>query len=968
MQGGRLGARVGLAPIPLASTTFINRGRELAALEDLLPTHPILTITGPAGCGKTRLAVEFAKRHAHKFAGYVVWVDLTAVSSPALMPQTIASALGIRERSGQPLMETLAEHLRDRPCLLVVDDCDHHAKAVGSLAATLTRAAPDLRILATSRELLGARDERVVPLSPLEVPPAANPYTSGGLAAATPSLPASQQGDPVAAPLTYDAVALFVERAQRACPDFELTPTVAPPVCSIVRRLNGLPLALELAAARLRGLSVQQLDACLDDGLSLLTCSDSSAPSHHQTLAAAIEWSYQALSPAEQALFRSLSLFAGGFTLDAAHAMHAASSGATSARMGSTAALLCQLADKSWLMLDRQAGRYTILGLLADYGREQLAVDSAALPVRLYHARYYLALAERLMSGGDAGAADHLAVLAMERDNLRLAMETFAAARDGEAALRLACSLQSFWETRGSVSEGRRYLGTALAVGQPSPPSIRARALEASGALAHVASDYPVAAQELQEALTLWEAAQDEAGVARCQLALALLAKDQGQYPEAMLRYSQSLALFERLGDRRQTANVLTNMGILAHLQGDYRLSTRRFEASVALYRQLDDRRGIAYALSNLGLAARNQGHYDRAQELHDEALALRRAAGDELGVAYSLANLGLLAQNQGQLDDAQARQAASLAAFKRLGHQAGVALLLSTLAQTALYQDDVPRAHTLGAESLALYQSLGNTWGIATALHILATVTFEQGDEATARAQVTDSLTLRRDLDDRHGIAECLEALAVIEGRHMPARARTLLVLASEVRPLIPAPRAPIETLYLRARLGELPSQDAHARRLLRCCQDPAAAFQAAVDFALPTRPSVVVDIRPEICSQQALRQAMRHLNDIAYLQRSPLVETVAAMTGARPTGRAVRLLLLEAIETLRPTQRGDREDRRALAYHLLRRRFVDEDSLQDVARALGLSERQYYREQQAALDLLQEALHERRAQARAS
>lgn len=945
----------------------------MTTLEELVKTRSIITITGPAGCGKTRLAVEVARRVADSFDGYVVWVSLMAVASPELIPQTVASALGVRERGRQSLVEALSEHLRDKTCLIVVDDCDHHAKTVGCLAVTLTRVAPGLRILATSRELLGVQHESIVPLLPLAVPPDNDDLgRSVNRQAARPSPVASRDSGDTDALLAYDAVTFFVEQARRACPDFELTPETTAHVGSIVRRLDGLPLALELAAARLRALSISQLDAGLDDCLGLLTAGDASAPTHHQTLAAAIGWSYTALSPSEQARFRSLSIFAGGFSLEAANAVAGDSTlrGAATMRKGAITAQLCQLVDKSLVALDRRSGRprYTILGLLAQYGREQLAADPEASAVRLRHARYYLDLAERLTAERDALDAAGLETLDAERDNLRAAMDTFVAIQDREAALRLACSLQGFWEARGYVSEGRRCLRVVLGGEGPLLPLLQARALEASGALAHVASDYAAAAQNQQHALALWEAAQDKPGIARCSLALALLAKDQGRYAEATQLYARSLALFEKLSDQRQVANVLTNMGILAHLQGDYRLSTQRLEASVALYRQIDDLRGAAYALSNLGLAARNQGHYAWSKQLHDEALALRRAVGDELGVAYSLANLGMLAQNQGQLDDARAWQEESLASFRRLGHTAGAALLLSTLAQTALYQGELAQANALGTEGLALYRSLGNAWGIATALHSLAAVAAHQGDETGARAHVMESLLLRKDLADRHGIAECLEVLACMEAGRAPGHAHTLVVLAEELRRLIPAPRAPVETAYLRARLGELPVSDAQAERLIGRAKNSAATVKAMVDFAHQLQTGMVVKLRPAPSSDRVLRQALHHLNDLAYLQHSPLAESLASSAGARLTGRAVQALVLEAIDALRPGQREGREERLALYYELLRGRFVDEDSLQDVLRRLGLSERQYYRELNTALPLVLEALHERGARVRAS
>ena len=779
----------GASTLPAPLTSFIGRASELAAAQRALAGTRLLTLSGPGGIGKTRLALQVAAAVLPGYGDGVWLVDLAPVADDAGVAQAIAGVLGVREEPDRPLLETLAGALRPTRLLLVLDDCERVVGGSAAAVEALLRAAPRLQVLATSRQALGVTGETVWRVPPLRLPPRGPPEPRGGDAPAGPGQPAGgppegdDRGDRPEGLLRYDAVRLFLERAQASRGAFRLTRQNAPAVVAVCRRLDGLPLALELAAARVRVLSVEQLAARLDDRFRLLTRGSRTAPPRQQTLRATVAWSYDLLAAPERRLFERLAVFAGGWTLEAAERVCADEAPAGPAAPGPPAEgldpadvldLLSQLVDKSLVVVEDEDGggevRYRLLETLRQYAGERLAASGEDGAVRRRHAACYLALAEAAepqLTRAEQGA--WLARLAQEHDNLRAALRWLAASADAEQEVRLAGALCRFWDVRGHLSEGRRWLDGALARPEGAAPPVRAKALHGAGNLA----------------------------------------RGQGDYARAAALHEQSLALYRQVGDQVGVAGSLHDLGNVAQEQGDYARAAALHEQSLALRRALGDQRGTAGSLHDLGTQAREQGDYARAAALHEQSLALRRALGDQRGTAASLHGLGDVAREQGDYARAAALLQESLALYRQVGDQMGTAGSLDSLGDVAHDQGDYARAAVLLQESLALYRALGDQRGTAASLHSLGDVAREQGDYARAAALLQESLALRRQAGHKRGIARCLEGLAGVGGaRGQAGRAARLYGAAAALReaigvPLPPADRAVHDRGLAAARAG---------------------------------------------------------------------------------------------------------------------------------------------------------------------
>jgi predicted ATPase/class 3 adenylate cyclase len=622
--------------LPLRLTAFVGREREMAALRELLGGTRLLTLTGAGGSGKTRLALELAAALLDGYPDGVWLAELAGLVDPALVPSATALALGVRERPGQAVLDTLVEALRPRRLLLVLDNCEHLLEASAELVTTLLRGCPEVRVLATSREPLRAEGETTWTVPPLGLP---------GI-----------DGRPVGDLAGSDAVRLFVARAAAARPGFALTEQTGPAVAEVCRRLDGIPLALELAAARVRALSVEQIAARLngpfgtgDRGLSLLGPGSRTAPDRHRTLRAAIDWSHDLLEPDERALFARLAPFAGGFTLEAAEA--AGAGGAIAADQ--VLELLGRLVDKSLVLAEPGAGgtpRFRLLETIRAYALERVAGSGDEEATRRRHAAFFLALAERAeveLTGPRQQA--WLEQLEGEHDNLRASLGWCLANREAESALRLASALWRFWQVHGYLSEGRKWLDGALAIGRAgAPPMLLAKASNAAGALAAFCGDYEAAAAFLEESVAVRREQGDQSNLARSLANLGIVARRQGDHARATALYEESLALRRALGDRWGIASALLNVGMVARDQGDLARATTALEESLGLSRELADTYGIANALNHLASVSRAQGDLRRARALHLQSLELFRGLGGRTELAECLEGLASVAVEQG--------------------------------------------------------------------------------------------------------------------------------------------------------------------------------------------------------------------------------------------------------------------------------------------------------------------------------
>ncbi|MCI0645594.1 MAG: tetratricopeptide repeat protein, partial [Chloroflexi bacterium] len=610
--------------LPIALTSFVGRLGELAEVRRLLGMTRLLTLTGAGGCGKSRLALAVA---AEVVAGHPdgVWlVELAALTDGALVPQAVATALGVREEPQRPLTATLVDALQPRAMLLLLDNCEHLITACAQLAQQLLRACPGLQVLATSREALGVAGETTWLVPSLSLP---DPHAALSVKQLAQS----------------EAVQLFVERAAAALPTFSLTQTNAPAVAEICRRLDGIPLAIELAAARVKVLAVEQLAARLDDALRLLTGGSRTALPRHQTLRAALDWSYDLLSGPERALFRRLSVFAGGWALEAAEAYGR-----------DVLELLAQLVDKSLVVVDTQAGnaaRYRLLEPVRQYSREKLQEAGETEETQAAHLAFFLRLAEE--------AEPHLRTAAqpawnrrleIEHDNLRVALEWSLISGEAEMGLRLAVALHPFWMPLGYYAEARAWLVRLLEMpGARAPTLLRARALSSAYGVTWRLGDYDAARLFIEEGLELRRLLGDRQGLAWDLGSLANVIGAQGDHETAGRFWEESLSLAQEVGYKDALARALNGLGEIARTIGDYTQAARRYAESLSLYRELDNVEGTALLLHNLGYVRLSQGDAPQAVALFEESLALYQELGHKYGLSMCLVGLAGSATNAGR-------------------------------------------------------------------------------------------------------------------------------------------------------------------------------------------------------------------------------------------------------------------------------------------------------------------------------
>jgi predicted ATPase/class 3 adenylate cyclase len=615
--------------LPLQLTGFVGREREKAEVRRLLLGSRLLTLTGAGGAGKTRLALQVAAETVEEFADGVWLVELAALSDPALVPHAMAAALNETEQPGRSIEDTLASALRDRQALLVLDNCEHLVAKCAHLSEALLRDAPRLRILATSREALGVAGEVEWQTPPLSLPPIA--------------------GASAEALTESESVRLFVARAAAGRPGFAVNAPNAQIVGQICRRLDGIPLAIELAAALVRVLSVEQIAARLDDRFQLLTRGSRTALPHHQTLAATMDWSYQLLSETERALLRRLSVFAGGWTLDAAEAI-CAHDGLGTAGMP---ALHAQLAAKSLLIVEDQDGetRYRLLETIREYAQDRLVEAGEAAAMRARHRDWYLALAERAQPDlRGPGQGLWLERLETEHDNFRSALEWSATDEGGtDEGLRLAGALRVLWHVHGHFTEGRGWLQTMLARSPDAPAAARADARAGAALLAYRQGDHDGATALFEESLVLFRSLGDSRGTAHALQTLGQIAVARGDLERAGPLLEEALEWCRRAGDNRVAAMALNTIGEVARCRGDYEGARASYEAGLALRREVGDRSGLAVSLGNLGHIALHEGNARRAALLFREALELARELRHKLAAAEYLSGLAGVAVAEGQ-------------------------------------------------------------------------------------------------------------------------------------------------------------------------------------------------------------------------------------------------------------------------------------------------------------------------------
>ncbi len=633
--------------LPRQLTSFIGRQQEMAEVKRSLSSARLVTLTGTGGAGKTRLALQVAGDLLGEYPDGVWWVELESLADPNLVPQSVAVALGVGEEPGRPLTVTLVDFARTRSMLLLLDNCEYLLSACAHLADALLRNCPNVRVLATSREALGIRGEIVWRIPSL-------------------SLPDPRYAESLEHLAQCEAVRLFVERVALTQPAFALTAGNAAAVAQVCTRLDGIPLAIELAAPRVSALSVQQIAARLDDRFRLLAGGSRTALPRHQTLRATMDWSYDLLAEKERVLLRRLSVFAGGWTLEAAEAV----CGEDDVERADIADLLIQLVFKSLVIMDARGerARYRLLETVRQYGRDRLEEAGETRHMRIRHLNWYLSLAERAqpeLTGADQPM--WLDRLDEEHDNLRAALET-CKTEEGDAGLRLARALGSFWYLRAYFVEGRRWLETMLSHCRAAPAATRAQALVETGYLAHRQDDYNGAIRLCTEGLALFRDLGDLSGMSRSLYLLGAVAEYQGDHDHAKTLLMESLALARQVGDKRRMAISLNSIGEVARCQRDFEAAHASYEESLMLSREIGEKRTMTMALGNLGHVALHEGNCERAAMLFSEALGLAQQLVHKVAIAEYLAGLAGVAALEGRHERAARLLGASRSLLSLLG------------------------------------------------------------------------------------------------------------------------------------------------------------------------------------------------------------------------------------------------------------------------------------------------------------
>jgi predicted ATPase/DNA-binding CsgD family transcriptional regulator len=782
VAGGRQRAGLG-GPhnLPASLTPLIGREQESAEIARLLATTRLLTLTGAPGVGKTRLALEVGDALGDAFPDGVWLVELAPLADPDLVPQAIATVLRVREQPSRSAPDTLADVLRGRRVLLLLDNCEHLIDACADLANGLLRTCPYLVILATSREPLGIDGETTWHVPSLALPEVDT--LDAGRAGGAPTL------------AECASVRLFVERARAARPQFSLTGVHASAVARICRRLDGIPLALELAAARVTALSVDQIASRLDDRFHLLTGGSRTALPRQQTLRATVDWSYDLLSETERALLRRLAVFAGGWSLEAAEAIVGYGSsvsdgswvmgdGGTDTSTSSpntqnlaphtfahespnTLDVLQHLVDRSLVVAELHADgadRYRMLETLQQYALERLAERGETDGARLQHAIYFLGLAERAegeLRGPREG--EWSARLEDESENLRAALRWVIDRGEAALALRLGSALWRFWTQRGHLIEGLVWLEQALALTTASGTTTeemlryRAGALNGAGNVAAARGEHARAALFHDASLALRRRLADPAGEAISLHNLGTAARNLGDPARAYTHFSESLDLFRTLGDTRNAALSLLNLGRLSHDAGDYERATSLYSEGLALFRTVGSDHGVATALNRLGDLARDRGELAIAERLHGDALSLRRGRGDPWVIGLSLTGLARAAAARHDHAQTMALAVQSVQSLHDAGasRDAAAALVIVATAATATGQATIG-TRLLGAVSHAYPEGSAIGAEQASFEQAVAAARAALGEDAFAEAWASgQQLTLDQAVDVALALAE---------------------------------------------------------------------------------------------------------------------------------------------------------------------------------------------------------------------
>lgn len=737
--------RLARGNLPLQATSFVGRKEALAEVARLLRAGPLITLSGVGGIGKTRLALEVAARWSEELVEEVWLVELATETTPQGVAQSVARTLGVKEAPRQPLVSTLVDYLRSRALVLVLDNCEHLLEACATLVTQLIQNCPQLKILATTRQRLGVAGEINWKVPSLSFPDFSQPATGT-------TFSPKEIG-------RYEAVDLFVERAKLVQPGFRLSERNTQAAAQLCYQLEGIPLAIELAAARLRTLNVEQISQLLTERFGLLTTGNWAALPRQQTLRALIDWSYDLLSKAEQVLLGRLSLFAEGFTLEAVETVCAGQG----LEKGRILELLEGLVVKSLVVSERQGTVmcYRILETIRQYGLEKLKEQGEEGRWRDFHLDYYMVVATRLSAKYLNGKQiESLVLFEREYPNLRLALDWATERQKAAKALQLSISLEDFWEERGYFSEGRKFLEDILALPSATMISSRGKALRILARLAELQGDFEVGLDFARQSLELAQAQSEKLEIANSFKTVGNLYYHRGNYDIAQNFLNQALVLFEEENEKVGSANSLNSLGLISMNQSNYEVARDYFLKAFALYDKSGDRGRIATIYLSLGIIAFETGDINQARQYYEESAKLSRELGKVDTLAASLSNLGVVAGAQDDYVAAEEYYRQGLVLHRRTGHKTFIINVELNLGDVARKRGQYEAAFNYTQEALALSRRINYKMGAAFCLRNLGEIAINQGGFKAAQNYLQESLTLREELDNKIGIGSCLYGL----------------------------------------------------------------------------------------------------------------------------------------------------------------------------------------------------------------
>ena len=747
--------------LPLSLNSFIGRTHERDKIKGWLGGETrLVTLTGIGGCGKTRLALETGREILPTYRNGVWLIELAPITNASYIAQAVNTALGAPDPHDETPTAALIKYLRDKHLLLLLDNCEQIISAVAHLAEEILRTCPHLQILATSREAFNIPGETVLQVQPL-------------------SLPKENALD------DSDSTRLFLDRARSILPGLQLDEDSASSVAQICLRLDGIPLAIELAASRLSALSVEQIASRLDDRFKLLTTGSRTALPRQQTLRAAIDWSYELLSEDERTLFSRFSVFSGGFTLEAANAVideHPSAEG--------TLDIISRFVDKSLIAVDRSThseNRYRLLETVREYGREKMQQAGEEAFVRSRHFRFFLAIAKEAEQGlHGRNHIQWIKRLEQEHDNLRAAMEF--ALSEGSAALaqsglRLAISLGYFWFLRGYHDERRDWFEKFMRL--PHQPRFTPEYASLLSSRAHWEEHVETAHRLFEESLSLSYALEDASSIAENHLSRALYGWREDNPSNGFRHFEQSLVYSRQAGDRWQIARTLAELGEFAQVRLDDRIIARKsYEESLQIARELEDIRGIALALVHLGDLTIEQNKLDETRTYSLEGLVVAGELNDLESMAWGLNDLGVVAMSEGRFTEAERLCTESLLLSQEWGNNWHTVIRRHWLGKVFYFKGDKDKAIELFEENRIHSQQVNFDWGSGTALHELGLAAIRSNDLEKAKTFFRESIQILHRGHYGYSLAYSLDAFAALAlAKGQPERAQILLSAADAYR-----------------------------------------------------------------------------------------------------------------------------------------------------------------------------------------